>query len=230
MPPWCPHCGADVKFDAKPDSDAPLAPPPAPLPAAPVPRGAAGLMETVDAAPTESFFHACEPALSDKQHRLFRFYITQRDLLVFALGVGAVSEGHVLPRTRTILPPNQGGIVGAMAMMQESKDLQLAKRIEELDVAAEPTLRQIAESGDRGFVVGPDDVKWMTLSGPSLWNSWVCSVQHEAMLKFKHRSQGSLTYALPSLRDARRAAEHLPRLFGDRVQISLSWGAAGRRA
>jgi hypothetical protein len=69
----------------------------------------------------------------------------------------------------------------------------------------------------------------MTLAGPSLWNSWVCSVQHEAMLKFKHRSQGSLAFALPSLRDARRAAEHLPRLFGDRVEVSLSWGSASRR-
>ena len=54
-------------------------------------------------------------------------------------------------------------------------------------------------------------------------------VVHEAMLKFKHRSQGSLAFALPSLRDARRAAEWLPRLFGDKVQVSLSWGSAGRQ-
>jgi hypothetical protein len=232
-PPWCPHCGVDIKRDALVAPAAAVvaaAPVPKPvaaitLPEAPTPRGAAGLLETVEQAPTESFFHACDPALSDKCHRIFRFYITPSDLLVFALGMGAVSEGQVLPRTKSILPPTMGGMAGAMARMEESKDLQLAKRIEELDAANEKALRDMAESGDRGYVVGPDDVKWMTLAGPSLWNSWVCSVQHEAMLKFKHRKQGSLAFALPSLRDARRAAEHLPRLFGERVQVSLSWGS-----
>jgi hypothetical protein len=170
-PPWCPHCGADIKRDAPPASAAApaaavaaaAAPKPVAaitLPETPTPRGAAGLLETVEQAPTESFFHGCEPAaLSDKCHRIFRFYITESDQLVFALGVGAVSEGHVLPRTKSILPPTMGGIAGAMARMEESKDLQLAKRIEELDAADENALRQMAESGDRGYVVGPDDVK-----------------------------------------------------------------------
>jgi hypothetical protein len=186
-------------------------------------------METVDAAPTESFFHACVPApFSDKSHRLYRFYVTPNDLLVFSLGVGAVSEGQVLPRTRTILPPTMGGMAGAMAKFEEAKDLHLAKRITELDTASEAMLREFAESGDRAFVVGPEDLKWVTLSGPSLWYGWICSVQHEAVLKFHHRTQGRFSVALPSLRDARRAAEYLPRLFGDRLKVTLSWGSAGR--
>jgi hypothetical protein len=197
--------------------------------AASTPLGAAGLLSTVDAAPTESFFHACVPAFSDKNHRLYRIYVTTGDLLVFAIGIGAVSMGAVLPRTRSLLQP-QPGLVHAIAAMHEAAQLQLARRIAELDVADEATLRGLAASGDDAFRVEREDVKWMTLGGPSLWYRWICSVQHEAVWKFAHRTLGRHVFALPSLRDARRAAEWLPRLFGERVQVTLRWGSSGRRS
>jgi hypothetical protein len=193
--------------------------------ATPEPLGRIGMMPTVDAAPTESFFHACIPAFSECNHRLYRVYITASDLLVFALGVGPVSMGEVLPRTRSVLPPRPG-LANAIAKMREATQLRLADRIRELDSADETALRQSAEAGDRGFVVAPEDVSWMTLGAPSFWYRWICSVQHEAVLKFAHRTQGRWTLALPSFRDARRALEWLPRLFPDRVQVNLRWGSS----
>src|SRR5205823_14956989 len=154
MPPWCPHCGASLKNHAAPKAT--------PAAAAPIPLGHAGFMPTVDAAPTESFFHACVPGISENNHRLYRVYITASDLLVFAIGTGAVSMGEVLARTRPSQLP-RGGIAGAMAMRSEAKELDLAKRVAELDAADENNLRQYAASGDAAFQVIPQDIKWMTL-------------------------------------------------------------------
>jgi hypothetical protein len=221
LPPWCPHCGANIKADSNASSW--------PVATASAPLGRTGMMPTLDAAPTESFFHACVPAFFENDHRLYRIYVTATDLLFFSIGVGPVSMGELLPRTRSVMSPRPG-LAGAVAMLQETQQLHLAKRMQELDSANEATLRQFAVSGDRAFVVAPDDLKWMTLSGPSLWNRWVCNVEHEAVWKFAHRTQGKWSLVLPALRDARRAAEWLPRLFKDRVQVSLSWGTSAQKS
>src|SRR5207245_7583644 len=78
LPPWCPHCGTSLKVSEG-------ARPTPPVAAAPIPLGRAGFMPTVDAAPTESFFHACVPAISENHHRLYRVYFNSTDLLVFAI-------------------------------------------------------------------------------------------------------------------------------------------------
>ncbi len=188
-----------------------------------MPLGKAGFMPTVDAAPTESFFHACVPGISENNHRLYRVYITASDLLVFAIGSGAVSMGEVLARTRPSQLP-QGAIANAIAMRSEAKEIDLAKRVAQLDAADENALREYAASGDASFQVTPQDLKWMTLDSPSTWYRWFNSVQHEAVWKFALGSQGRWEFALPSLRDARRAAEWLPRLFHDQIKVKLSWG------
>src|SRR5262245_7306118 len=146
LPPWCPHCGTSLKVSegAKPATAV----------AAPMPLGKAGFMPTVDAAPTESFFHACVPGISENNHRLYRVYITASDLLVFAIGSGAVSMGEVLARTRPSQLP-QGGIANAIAMRSEAKEIDLAKRVAELDTADENTLREYAASGDAAFQITP---------------------------------------------------------------------------
>jgi hypothetical protein len=182
------------------------------------------MVPVVDAAPTESFFHACVPSYSENDHSLYRIYVTDRDLLFFKIGVGPVSMGEVLPRTRpNRIGPNVG-LAGAVAELADAHQRHMAERIAELDAANEAMLRAFAEERDRGFVIGPDDVASMSLSGPSLWYRWLCSVEHQAVWKFKHRTEGRWKLALPALRDARRAAEHLPRIFGERVQVSLAWG------
>ncbi|OAI42234.1 hypothetical protein AYO40_01880 [Planctomycetaceae bacterium SCGC AG-212-D15] len=217
LPPWCPHCGAAVKTNPAPDAPRPTAAPAAPL-------GRVGIVPMVDAAPTEAFFHVCVPAYSENDHRLYRIYVTRQDLLFFAIGVGPVSMGEVLPRTRSSMVGPRVGLAGAIAELADARQRHLAQRIAELDASNESMLRASAEARDRGFVIGPDDVDWMTVSGASFWYGWICSVQHEAVWKFKHRSEGRWKLALPALRDARRAVECSRRLFGDRVEVNLSWG------
>ena len=112
-----------------------------------------------------------------------------------------------------------------MAEWDDGKKRQLALRIQELDAADESMLRAFAEAEDRGFVFEPSDCLAMSLAGPSLWYRWLCGVTHEGVWKFRHLGHGNWKLALPSLRDARRAAEHLPRLFGTQVEVSLNWGA-----
>src|SRR5262249_57895763 len=107
--------------------------------AAPMPLGKAGFMPTVDAAPTESFFHACVPGISENNHRLYRVYITSSDLLVFAIGSGAVSMGEVLARTRPSQFP-QGGIANAIAIRSQAKGIGLAKRVRDINAADDDTL------------------------------------------------------------------------------------------
>lgn len=69
----------------------------------------------------------------------------------------------------------------------------------------------------------------MTLAGPSFRTRFVSSVQPEAVWKFALHSQGKWSLALPSVRDARRAAEWLPRSFGELVQLKSSWGSFARK-
>lgn len=68
----------------------------------------------------------------------------------------------------------------------------------------------------------------MTLKGPSLGTRLVHNVEHETVWKFAHRDRGRWSLAPPGLRDARRAAELLPRIFGDSVRVDPSWGTSGR--
>ena len=79
-----------------------------PLATASTPLGPDELTPTVDAAPTQSFFHACAPAVREKNHRLYRVYVTASDLLVISLGAGAVSLGVLVAffqyTERTFMP------------------------------------------------------------------------------------------------------------------------------
>lgn len=216
LPPWCPLCGVSLK-----------AAPAEQLAVAPTPMGPAGLLTSVDAAPTESFFHACIPAFWESDHHLYRIYVHEGELWVFTLGVGQVSLGEIMPRTRSMVM-GYGGMGAAIMRMQEAQRIHLAERIEALDTADPATLRQFAASGDRAFIVAPDDVEWMTLKGSSLWTRLVHNVEHEAVWKFARRGRGQWSFALPGIRDARRAAEWLPRVFGNSVKVALNWGSSAR--
>lgn len=212
LPPWCPQCGASIKSDASTIA-----------PSRPEPVGRLGLMPTADSAAGRPFFHACVPAYSENYHQHYRIYPMASDLLLFALGIGPVVNGEIMPRTRSVFGP-RGGLAGAIAEWEDAKQRQLATRIQDLDAADEPMLRTLAEAGDRGFVLRPGECASMRLGGPSFWYRWICGVGHEAVWRFRTIEHGTWKLALPSLRDARRAAEHLPRIFDNAVEVSLSWG------
>src|SRR5439155_21929552 len=110
--------------------------PPAPAAAQPEQAApAAAEAASVAAEPVETlpYFHACVPTLSSGDHELFRVYLADSDLVVLRLGVGDVNLGNFQPRTKP--RHTGGGLAGGMAYLAEMKKIQLAKRIEELDLA-----------------------------------------------------------------------------------------------
>src|SRR5439155_6250939 len=129
--------------------------PPAPAAAQPEQAApAAAEAASVAAEPVETlpYFHACVPTISSGDHELFRVYLADNDLLVLRLGVGDVNLGNFQPRTK----PRRtgGGRAGAMAHLADTKNLQLAKRIQDLDVAEEAGLGLQAAAANGGFIVG----------------------------------------------------------------------------
>ncbi len=230
MPPWCRHCGADLK--SSPKNPTPAAAAEAPL-REPVPLGANGNLPPNGKDQGLAYIHACVPELLGN-NSLYRVYFTKTDLLVFRIGSGSVSAGQVLPQTRARINPVGFGllpmIANGVAKKREAEQLRLAERAKELDGADEPTLRDYAYTGDAAFILGPGDVTWLRIDPPSGYIRYLFGVDHEGVLKFAHRAAGKMKLALPSWKDARRAIEELPKLFGNLVQVNLSWGSAARRS
>ena len=229
LPPWCPKCGADLKPEAEPRARAGFLSPGAD-------EGAAGMMSPQPAennafdhqGQVRLFFHACDPSILGSKHTLYRIYITSRDLLFFQIGSGSICDGEVLPSTKRNKNLMGAGLGAAAAQMADIRQLELARRISELDAADESALRDQATSGDAAFCADAADLESICIAPPSLWIHLLCRIDHQALLKFAHRRQGKMRLVLPSWRDVRRSAEGLPKIFGDLVQINLPWGAAAR--
>jgi hypothetical protein len=228
LPPWCSRCGSTLKAKA----EAPRTPAQSAaanhVPDEPVPAAAEEPAAEATPLVTLPYFQACIPNFSSDEHELFRVYLAGNDLLVFKLGVGGVNSGHFQPRTKQRRMGT--GIAGAIAQMAEMERVRFAKRIEELDTCDEAGLRLRAAAGDGSFTAAPTDLRDVRVDGPSWWYRYLCSVDHYAVLKFKHAQQGRMSLALPALSDARRAVEGLTQMFGDLVQVNLTWGSAARRA
>jgi hypothetical protein len=230
VPPWCRHCGADLK--TSPKEPAPAATAQAPLQQPKLPS-AAGPPAPNGQTKAPPYIHACIPGMLGK-NMLYRIYFTSSDLLVFRIGSGTISAGQVLPSTKARVRPIGLGllpmIAHSVAKRNEAEDMRLADRAKELEAADEPTLRDCVHTGDAAFALGPGDITWLRIDPPSGYIRVFCGVDHEGILKFEHRTAGKMKLALPSWKDAKKAIEELPKLFGDLVQVNLSWGTAARRA
>jgi hypothetical protein len=228
LPPWCPRCGVNLRQD-------PVTPPPPttaisaePLEPTPLlPPGA-----NVPGSPRVPFFQAFAPAMGQDSHELYRIYFTSTDLLIFQCGIGTVSMGQIMPRTKSRITYAAWGVIPmimkAIARAQEGKHLRYADRMQDLDMADEDTLRDYASMRDGSFIADADDVKWLRIDPPSGWYRFWHRAEHEGVLRFAHRTMGKMALALPTTRDVRLAREELPKLFGDAVQINLHWGSSVR--
>src|SRR5690349_10812311 len=85
MPPWCRHCGSDLKSSSKDPSPAATAD--TPPNEEPTPLDAAGDPPVNGQSQSLSYIHACVPGLLGR-NLLYRIYFTKTDLLVFRLGAG----------------------------------------------------------------------------------------------------------------------------------------------
>jgi hypothetical protein len=230
MPPWCRHCGADLNSNPKSSSPAATA---QATPEQRVPSNTPGSFPVNGQTKAPPYIHACVPGMLGK-NMLYRIYFTSSDLLVFRIGSGTISAGQVLPPTKARVRPIGLGllpmIAHSVAKRNEAEDMRLAERAKELEAADEPTLRDCVYTGDAAFALGPGDVSWLRIDPPSTYIRVFCGVDHEGLLKFEHRTAGKMKLALPSWKDAKKAVEELPKLFGDLVQVNLVWGSAARRA
>jgi hypothetical protein len=178
------------------------------------------------------YIHACIPGMLGN-NTLYRIYFTKNDLLVFRIGSGMVSAGQILPQTRPRVRPISLGLLPLVApnvaKRHDAEQIRLAQRIKDLDTASESTLRDYVSTGDAAFFLGPGDITWLRIDPPSAYIRFFCGVDHEGILRFEHRAAGKMKLALPAWKDAKKAVEELPKLFGDLVQVNLSWGSAARR-
>jgi hypothetical protein len=233
LPPWCAGCGADLKAERQPF------PPPLrdesvsarPLKSGPIPLPGGDDLARWDREPVP-FFHACETAVVSSNHQLYRVYVTARDCLLFRLGRGDFRFGQLVPPARPTPLLCHRGAIAALAIHreQEQERRRLEERLKYLDAADEDALRGYAKARwDDSFLAGPRDMRSIALDPPSLWVRFGCGVAHEGVLKFWHRTEGELSLALPTAGDVRRAVEGMTRLFGDRVEVNLRWGAGAKR-
>ncbi len=229
LPPWCPRCGVDLRQE-------PVTPPPPTAISAellePAPLRAADRPAARDANAAVPFFQAFAPALGQDSHELYRIYFTSTDLLIFQCGIGTVSLGQIMPRTKSRISYAAWGLIPmilkAIARAQEGKHLRYADRMQDLDMADEDTLRDYASMRDGSLIADADDLKWLRIDPPSGWYRFWYRAEHEGVLRFAHRTRGKMALALPTTRDVRLAREELPKLFGEAVQINLQWGYSSR--
>jgi hypothetical protein len=223
LPPWCPGCGSILK-----PAPAPPAPPPLPDASSIVPLAAPVTLTRVAPREAPTYFHGFVPSSIGSEHMLYRLYPTSTDLLVFAIGIGTVNYGQVVPRAAR-QPVGPGGVAMAFEVMRETSQRKLLARIPELDAACEETLRSLAVWGKDEFVASLEDLRGARLDPPSFWNRMLGGSQHVGVLTFRHRKQGKVVLALPAFGDARKAAEGLIQLQGDGASINLEWKSKGKR-
>jgi hypothetical protein len=230
LPPWCPRCGVNLRQDRVP-------PPPntaiAAQPLGPEKIEARGSL-AAGTGPRVPFFQAFAPALGRDNHQLYRIYVTSTDLLIFRCGIGTITLGQITPRTKSQIRYFGWGLIpmimAAIARAHEGKQLRLADRIQNLDMADEEALRDLAGMGDNSSIADPCDLNWMRIDPPSGWYRFWYGAEHEGVLRFAHRRVGKLALALPTTRDVRLVREELPKLFGTCVKIHHRWGSAIRGA
>jgi len=227
LPPWCPRCGESLR---QPSVPAPASTAIAERPLGPTPYANPNGCEALETSPRVPFFLGCVPDFGNDNHHIYRFYVTDSDVLAFKCGIGTVALGQITPRMQSRVRLRGFSlmhlVMHAFAKAREGRELRLADRIHDLDRADEDGLRDLAAQGDQSFILGPEELQWLRIDPPFGWYRFWYSADHEAVLKFAHRRTGKMVLTLPSLRDARLAIEELPRLFGQAVQVNVGWGVA----
>jgi hypothetical protein len=219
-PPWCPHCGADLKAepaDRPPQSAAQASAPPEPPRVPEIPPPAAEVNpEPAPFRPPVPFFQARRAPSWADQGCLYRVYVTGTDLLFIALGAGFVHGAQFAAVGGAI-----GGLVGAAVAWQKHK--QMEQRLQVLNGADEAALRQLTDERTDSFRVAAADVHDIRIDPPSGWSRFLRQSQCAGLLKLTHAETGEITLELPTVEDVSAALAELPRLFGTALQVNVSW-------
>ena len=106
-------------------------------------------------------------------------------------------------------------------LLGDERQGRLNERAGLLDSADEINLRQYTDEWKGSFTVDPGDVSSMRIDRPSAWRRFLSGIAYEGLLRFRHRWEGEVEFALRSLTDVRRAVEEMPRLFGEIAEINF---------
>jgi hypothetical protein len=92
---------------------------------------------------------------------LYRVYVTDKDLLFLYAG----NEGE---KPQPCAPPINAlaGLAVGWRKWQESKDAQIAQRVQELNETDEATLRDYAKDTKDCFSAAKEDMKWLVIESP----------------------------------------------------------------
>jgi hypothetical protein len=205
LPPWCPHCGADLKATA---DTAPLMFGGAPG------RELANLTTQLQ----PPYFHG-------RIERHFRVYVVPSKLLFLEAPVlEDVSGAERIIRGVSIQAGLVGWVIGATVAgaIGDNRRSKTRNRLLMLDVAATEVLVEMAEREGTSFVAEVDEVQEVRIEALTTWQNTFAG-GCAARLQFRHPERGPVSVDLPKPDDVRIAIKQLSAVFGDRLTVNATW-------
>jgi hypothetical protein len=211
LPPWCPHCGADLHL--APEDRKPL------------------LLERGDRAgddlsvPDIRLRRTQPPFFVGRSGRTFRIYILpDRLLFLSAPDIKELSgaENIVLGVSRLggLLGAAVGGMIaGSMAQQRESR---VRLRHDTLDMADVEHLIDMANREGESFELELSDVEEARIEGRNFWQHYF-TTDCAARLLLLHGERGQVTIDMPKPDDVRVAMKQLPTVFGEKLVVNAAW-------
>jgi hypothetical protein len=205
LPPWCPHCGADLKATA---DTAPLMFGGAPG------REVANLTTQLQ----PPYFHG-------RIERHFRVYVLPSKLLFLEAPVlEDLSRVECIIRGVSIQAGLVGWVIGSSVAgaIGDSRRSKTRNRLLMLDVAATEVLVEMAEREGMSFVADVDEVQEVRIEALTYWQNAFAG-GCAARLQFRHPERGPMSVALPKPDDVRIAIKQLAAVFGERLTVNATW-------
>lgn len=205
LPPWCPHCGADLKATAD---------------AAPLTYGGAPGRELANLTTQlqPPYFHG-------RIERHFRIYVLPSKLLFLDAPVlDDLSGAERIIRGVSIQAGLVGWVIGATVAgaIGDNRRSKTRNRLLMLDVAATEVLVEMAEREGTSFVAEVDEVQEVRIEALTTWQNTFAG-GCAARLQFRHPERGAVSVDLPKPDDVRIGIKQLSAVFGDRLTVNATW-------
>jgi hypothetical protein len=180
---------------------------------------------SVTLVPPPSFFLACAPRwLQSDMLQTYRLYVVGQELLAFPAGLGSIVNGQFVQMTSPRIDSamgNFGRMFKALSMESQHRGIREYERACELEHLDDVLLRREATRRRDTIILARDDLRQVRIKSLPGWYPWLRGFTCPALLVIQ--VEKSRTLALPSLKDARKAAADLHKLLGETLIIDLPW-------
>lgn len=207
IPPWCPHCGRDLKNAAEGSSLV----------------FGGGPVTDVDNLGAARQLQP--PYFVARLGRTYRVYILPSKLLFLdAPAIDDVSGAERIIRGVSIQGGLIGWIVGSAVTGNIADDRRSKARNRHLmlDVAEVPALVEMADHESTSFRVDVDDLGAVRIEGLSFWQNAFAD-RCAGRLHFVHPDRGPVSVDLPKPDDVRVAIKQLAAVLGDKLTVNAAW-------